>query len=386
MNLYPFALQSKLPHIGTTIFTVMSSLANEYKAINLSQGFPDFEVDEQLVALIHQYFRKGFNQYAPMAGILCLREAIAEKCQYVYGASINPETEITITSGATEAIFSTITAIIHPTDEVIIFEPAYDCYAPAIQLCGGIPVYIQLKAPNFAVDWETVKKYITEKTRMIIINTPHNPTGSILTADDMIQLQKLIASTNIILLSDEVYEHIIFDHATHESVLKYPKLAERSFVVFSFGKIFHATGWKIGYAIAPENLMKEFRKVHQFNVFSTNTPTQYALADYLKDRTNYLGLSNFYETKRNYFLDILKNVPFKYTPTKGSYFQCVDYSKISNKTDKAFTIQLTKETGIAAIPVSAFYHNTTDCTLVRFCFAKNQQTLEQTAERLMQLA
>ncbi len=386
MNVYPFPLQSKLPYIGTTIFTVMSSLANEYKAINLSQGFPDFEVDEKLVALIHQYFRKGFNQYAPMAGVLGLREAIAEKCQYLYGAPINPETEITITSGATEAIFSTITAIIHPADEVIIFEPAYDCYAPAIQLCGGIPVYIQLKAPNFAVDWETVKKCITEKTRMMIINTPHNPTGSIFTADDMMQLQKLIASTNIILLSDEVYEHIIFDHATHESVLKYPKLAERSFVVFSFGKTFHATGWKIGYAIAPENLMKEFRKVHQFNVFSTNTPIQYALADYLKDRTNYLGLANFYETKRNYFLDILKNVPFEYTPTKGSYFQCVDYSKISDKIDKEFTIQLTKETGIAAIPVSAFYYNTTDCKLVRFCFAKNQQTLEQAAERLMQLA
>lgn len=385
MNSYPFPLQSKLPHIGTTIFTVMSSLANEHKAINLSQGFPDFEVDENLIALIHQYFKKGFNQYAPMAGILGLREVIAEKSHYLYGVNINPEKEITITPGATEAIFSAITAIIHPNDEVIIFEPAYDCYAPAIELCGGIPIYIELNAPNFTVDWEAVKKRITEKTRMIIINTPHNPTGSVLLANDMIELQKLIEHTNIILLSDEVYEHIIFDNTAHQSVLKYPKLAERSFAVFSFGKTFHATGWKIGYVIAPENLMKEFRKVHQFNVFSTNTPIQYALADYLKDRNNYLHLSNFYEEKRNYFLEIVKNLPFECIPTKGSYFQCVDYSNVSDKSDKDFAIQLTKEMGVAAIPVSAFYHNAEDHKLLRFCFAKKQQTLEQAADRLMKL-
>lgn len=385
MNPYPFKLQSKLPNISTTIFTVMSALANKYKAINLSQGFPDFEVDEKLISLIHQYLKKGFNQYAPMAGILSLRETITEKCHHLYNININPETEITITPGATAAIFSAITAIIHPGDEVIIFEPAYDCYAPAIELSGGTPIYIELAPPHFTINWEAVKKCINEKTRMIIINTPHNPTGTVLSTNDMMQLQKLIEATNIILLSDEVYEHIIFDGITHESVLKYPKLAERSFVVFSFGKTFHATGWKIGYAIAPENLMKEFRKVHQFNVFSTNTPIQYALADYLKDKDNYLHLSNFYEEKRNYFTNIVKKLPFEFIHTKGSYFQCLNYSKLSDRSDKDFAIELTKEIGVAAIPVSAFYHNAKDYKLLRFCFAKKQQTLERAAERLVKL-
>ncbi len=385
MNTYPLSLRSKLPNVGTTIFTVMSALANEHQAINLSQGFPDFEVDEKLISLIHQHFQKGHNQYAAMAGVISLRETIAEKCNSLYGVEINPDTEITITPGGTEAIFSAITSVIHPNDEVIIFEPAYDCYAPAIELCGGVPVYIELQAPYFKVDWEFVKKHINHHTRMIIINTPHNPGGSIFSADDMLQLQKIIETSDIILLSDEVYEHIIFDNAKHESVLKYPKLAERSFTVFSFGKTFHATGWKMGYVIAPENLTKEFRKVHQFNVFSTNTPIQYALADYLKDADNYLYLPKFYEEKRNQFSEIIKDLPFKFVPTKGSYFQCVDYSKISDESDKDFAIRLTKEYGVAAVPVSAFYHRAKDNKLLRFCFAKKKQTLEMAAEKLQKL-
>ncbi len=363
----------------------MSALAAEHQAINLSQGFPDFEVDEKLISLIHQYFKKGMNQYAPMPGVINLREAIAEKCNNLYGVNINPETEITVTPGGTEAIFSAITSVIHPNDEVIIFEPAYDCYAPAIELSGGVPVYIELESPDFKVNWEAVKKRINHKTRMMIINTPHNPGGSIFSTDDMLQLQKIIDRSDIILLSDEVYEHIIFDDQKHESVLKYPKLVERSFAVYSFGKTFHATGWKVGYIIAPENLMKEFRKIHQFNVFSTNTPIQYALADYLKNADNYLYLPKFYEEKRNHFLEIIKDLPFHFVPTKGSYFQCVDYSKISDESDKDFAIRLTKEYGVAAVPVSAFYHRIKDNKLLRFCFAKKKQTLEQAAEKLRKL-
>ncbi|MEY4876053.1 MAG: hypothetical protein RL708_1202 [Bacteroidota bacterium] len=385
MNQYPSILRSKLPNVGTTIFTVMSALANEHKAINLSQGFPDFEVDEKLISLIHQYYQKGMNQYAPMPGLLQLRETIAEKCNYLYGITIHPETEITITPGGTEAIFSAITSIIHPDDEVIIFEPAYDCYAPAIELCGGVPVYIELKAPNFTIDWNDVKKRINHKTKLIIINTPHNPGGSTMTENDMLQLQKLIETTDIMLLSDEVYEHIIFDNEKHQSVLRFPKLAERSFAVYSFGKTLHATGWKVGYVIAPENMMKEFRKVHQFNVFSTNTPIQYALNDYLKDRNNYLYLPKFYEEKRNYFNQILTALPFKFIPAKGSYFQCVDYSQISDEADKDFAIRLTKEYGVAAVPVSAFYHRAKDNKMLRFCFAKKRETLDAAAEKLSKI-
>ncbi|MEY2830372.1 MAG: hypothetical protein RIQ33_2230 [Bacteroidota bacterium] len=385
MNLYPSIIKSKLPKVGTTIFSVMSALAAEHKAINLSQGFPDFEVDEKLISLIHQYYQKGMNQYAPMPGLLSLRETIAEKCNYLYGVDINADTEITITPGATEAIFSAITAVIHPADEVIIFEPAYDCYAPAIELCGGVPVFIQLKTPDFKIDWNDVKKRINHKTKMIIINTPHNPGGSIIAEKDMLQLQKLIETTDIILLSDEVYEHIIFDDEKHQSVLRHPKLAERSFVVYSFGKTLHATGWKVGYVIAPENLMKEFRKVHQFNVFSTNTPIQYALNDYLKNKDNYLSLSQFYEQKRNYFIEILQTLPFDFVPAKGSYFQCVDYSKISDESDKNFAVRLTKEYGVAAVPVSAFYNKAIDNKMLRFCFAKKKETLDAAAEKLIQL-
>jgi len=385
MNNYPFSIRSKLPRVGTTIFTVMSALAAKHQAVNLSQGFPDFEVDKNLLDLIEQQYRAGHNQYAPMPGVLALREAIAEKCYSLYETTVHPETEITITPGGTAAIFSAITSVIHPEDEVIIFEPAYDCYSPTIELCGGVPVYIELKAPDFTIDWETVKRRINHKTRMIILNTPHNPTGSVMSELDMIQLEKLVATTDILILSDEVYEHLIFDGTVHQSVLKFPKLAERSFVVYSFGKTFHATGWKIGYVIAPENLMKEFRKVHQFNVFSTNTPVQYALATYLKDASHYNQLAAFYEEKRNYFLELMRPLPFTLTPTSGSYFQLVNYSKISDEKELDFAKRLTTDYGVASVPVSAFYYRSKDQQLLRFCFAKKKETLELAAERLQKL-
>ncbi len=385
MNNYPFSIRSKLPQVGTTIFTVMSALANEHQAINLSQGFPDFEVDKNLIDLIHAEYQAGKNQYAPMPGVKELREAIAEKYSNSYGVAIDPDLEVTVTPGATTAIFSAITAVVHPDDEVLIFEPAYDCYAPAITLCGGVPVYIELKAPDFTIDWEVVKKRINHKTRMIIINTPHNPTGSIISDKDMRQLEKLVLTTDILILSDEVYEHILFDEQAHQSVLRFPKLAERSFAVYSFGKTFHATGWKLGYVIAPEALTKEFRKVHQFNVFSTNTPVQYALAKYLKTPEHYLGLNAFYEEKRNYFLNLIKDLPFIYTPTRGSYFQLLDYSKISDEKDMDYAKRLTKEIGVATVPLSAFYHRAKDYHLLRFCFAKKQETLDRAVERLLKL-
>ncbi len=378
---FPFLIKSKLPKIGTTIFTVMSSLAAEQKAINLSQGFPDFEASEDLIRLVNEFMKKGMNQYAPMQGILPLREKLAEKTEDLYGISYNPDSEITITSGGTEAIYTAITAIIREGDEVIVFEPAYDCYVPAIELAGGIPVYISLKAPDFSIDWKELKKVINHKTKMIIINTPHNPTGTVMTAEDMSELEKIVAGTEICILSDEVYEHIIFDNLRHESVLYYPLLAERSFVVFSFGKTYHTTGWKIGYCFAPAYLMVEFRKVHQFVVFSANTPLQYALAEFLKNK-NYLALSDYYQKKRDYFLTLIKGSRFKYIPAKGSYFQCLDYTSLSDEKDTAFAIRLTKEFKIASIPISVFYHNEKDNKILRFCFAKKNETLEMAAEKL----
>ena len=378
---FPFLIKSKLPKIGTTIFTIMSSLAAEHKAINLSQGFPDFAASEDLIGHVNEYMRKGMNQYAPMQGILPLREGLAEKAEDLYGISYNPDSEITISSGGTEAIYTAITAIIHEGDEVIVFEPAYDCYVPAIQLAGGIPVYISLKSPDFSIDWQELKKVITHKTKMIIINTPHNPAGSVMTADDMRELEKIVTGTEICIISDEVYEHIIFDNLRHESIMLYPGLAERSFVVFSFGKTYHTTGWKIGYCFAPANLMAEFRKVHQFVVFSANTPIQYALAEFIKNK-NYLDLSGYYQEKRDYFLRLIKGSRFQYKPAKGSYFQCLNYSSITNEKDTDFAIRLTKEFKIASIPVSVFYHEGTDNKILRFCFAKKNETLEMAAEKL----
>lgn len=379
---YPAHIKSKLPKTGTTIFTIMSALAQEHGAINLSQGFPDFMCDERLITLVEQFMRKGLNQYAPMPGILPLREAIVAKAENLYAAKYHPETEVTVTAGGTEAIYAAITSVVEEGDEVIIFEPAYDCYAPSVELNGGVAIYVELEAPDYLIDWNAVKKLINQRTKMIIINTPHNPSGMVMTAQDMKQLQKLTQNTDIIILSDEVYEHIIFDGVEHQSVMRYPKLAERSFVVFSFGKTYHNTGWKMGYCLAPAELMREFRKAHQFIVFSANTPIQYAFAEMMKDPMHYLGLRNFYEEKRNYFLKLTEGSRFKAKPAAGSYFQLLSYKGISNERDTDFAVRLTKETGVAAIPTSVFYHHGVDRKMLRFCFAKENETLEKAAERL----
>ena len=386
MPIFPSSVHSKLPKAGTTIFTIMSALANEHKAINLSQGFPNFEVSEELISLVNQFMKKGMNQYAPMQGIMPLREAIAEKMERLYGIKYHPETEITITSGGTQAIYSAIACIIRDGDEVIVLEPAYDSYIPAIGLNGGIPVHIHLKAPDYHIDWNEVKKVVNSRTKMIMINTPHNPTGAVMTANDMKELESITSGTEILILSDEVYEHIIFDGVQHESVCRYPKLAERSFVIFSFGKTYHATGWKMGYCLAPANLSAEFRKVHQFMVFSANTPIQHALADYVKKREMYEELPQFYQAKRDYFNGLLHGSKFKFKPASGSYFQLLDYSAISNEKDTEFAKRVTIEFGVASIPISVFYNNPVDNLLLRFCFAKTNETLEQAAERLLKIS
>ena len=382
MPTYPSTLSSKLPKVGTTIFTVMSQLAQDHKAINLSQGFPDFPVSPELINWVTHFMKMGYNQYPPMAGSMGLREVIAEKTEDLYSAVYNPDTEVTVTAGATQAIFTAIQAIIREGDEVILFTPAYDCYGPAIELCGGKPVYVQLKYPQYKINWREVKKVCNRRTKMIIINTPHNPTGSMLTAGDMIELQKITRNSDIMLLSDEVYEHILFDGYEHQSVARFPELAERSFVVSSFGKTFHATGWKVGYCIAPENMMAEFRKVHQFNVFTVNTPVQFALAEFLKNKDNYLGLSNFYQEKRDYFNTLMEGSRFKFKPSLGTYFQLLDYSDITDEKDTDFAIRLTKEFGVASIPVSVFYHNPVQEQVLRFCFAKDNATMDKAAALL----
>ena len=374
-------INSKLPKVGPTIFSVMSTLATEHNAINLSQGFPNFEPDLELISLANQYMKKGMNQYAPMHGIFPLRERIAEKIETLYGARYNPETEINITSGGTEAIYVAITSMIKENDEVIVFEPAYDCYGPTIELAGGVPIYIPLEAPDFSIDWENVKKMISHRTKMIIINSPQNPAGSVLSKNDMLELEKITSKSDIVIISDEVYEHIIFDGLLHESVTQYPKLAERSFVIFSFGKTYHTTGWKMGYCLAPENLMTEFRRVHQFVVFSSTTFIQYALADYIKNK-NYSELPAFYQEKRDYFLKLIAGSKFKLKPASGSYFQCLDFSAITRESDYDFAVRLTKEKQIASIPVSSFYNAKKDNHLLRFCFAKTNGVLEKAAEIL----
>ncbi len=376
------SIKTKLPNTGTTIFTVMSQLASETGAINLSQGFPDFPVSGKLISLVHESMKKGFNQYAPMAGLPALREVIAGKIARLYSADVDPDSEITITSGGTQAIYTAIAAVINEGDEVIVFEPAYDCYVPAIKLHGGIPVQVQLKGKDFHIDWNEMKKMVNQKTRMIIINTPHNPTGAILTAKDMHQLEKIILNREIFIVSDEVYEHVIFDGYEHQSVLRYPQLAAKSFVVFSFGKTIHATGWKTGYCIAPATLMAEFRKVHQYMVFSANTAIQHALANYLSDEESYTGLSAFYQDKRDYFQKLLKGSGFKPLNCSGSYFQLLDYSALSDLKDTDMAVWLTKEHGVASIPVSVFYKNPVHNNQLRFCFAKENTTLEKAAEKL----
>ncbi len=379
---FPGLIKSKLPKVQTTIFTVMSRLAHEHQAINLSQGFPDFESDDALKDLVHLAMKKGHNQYAPMAGLMELREQIAIKTQNLYGTIYHPDTEITVTAGATQAIYTAISAVIHEGDEVIIFTPAYDCYEPAVEMNGGRAAIVQLRAPDYKIDWTHVRKLINPRTKMIIINTPHNPTGTMLNKEDFIALEKLIANTDIILLSDEVYEHIVFDDNKHYSAAMFPKLAERSFIVASFGKTFHNTGWKLGYCIAPEMLMNEFRKVHQYIVFSVNTPMQYALAEYLKNENNYLRLGSFYQQKRDFFINAIRNSKFEIIPSKGTYFQLLGYKKISHEKDTDFAVSLTVDYKIASIPISVFYNQHLDDKMLRFCFAKKTETLAKAAEIL----
>ncbi len=373
-------IHSKLPKVGITIFTKMSQLASEHSAVNLSQGFPDFGCDLRLIERVHYYMKSGKNQYAPMAGAYSLREKIAEKTANLYGTNYDVDSEITITSGATQAIFTAIASVVNEDDEVIIFTPAYDCYEPAIELNGGKPVFMQLSAPDYKIDWAKVKKMINQRTKMIIINTPHNPTGSILSADDLKELEKLLQNTDIIVLSDEVYEHIVFDSHEHQSVARYPKLAERSFIVSSFGKTYHTTGWKLGYCLAPKALTAEFRKAHQYIVFSINTPMQLAMADYLEYTEAYTQLGDFYQRKRDFFASAIEGSRFKLLPNSGTYFQLLSYEGISDEKDVDFAVQLTKEYKIASIPVSVFYNKPFDQKVLRFCFAKSEETLEKAAQ------
>jgi methionine transaminase len=385
MSTFTKGFQSKLPTVPTSIFSVMSKLATKQNALNLSQGFPDFKSDTKLIELVNIAMKNGKNQYAPMPGIFSLRKAIAEKMERLYGVSYNPETEITITAGATQAIFTIIAATVKKDDEVLIFKPAYDCYEPTIQLFGGKTIAVQLNPEEFSVNWGEVKQLITNKTRMIIINTPHNPSGRVLSREDMLQLEEIVRDTNILLLSDEVYEHIIFDGEKHQTAALFPALAERSFITASFGKTFHNTGWKTGYCIAPSELTKEFRKVHQFNVFSVHHPTQVALTEYLQTPSNYLELGNFYQEKRDLFLSLIKDSRFVFTPSKGTYFQLLNFSTITNESDYDFAVRLTKEQKIAGIPISVFNENKLDTKVLRFCFAKTNETLKKAAEILCKI-
>lgn len=372
--------QSKLPNVETTIFSVMSALATKYQAINLSQGFPNFESDQKLIDLVSKAMNSGYNHYAPMQGNVELREAISKKIETLYQTLYNPDDEITITAGATQAIFTIISTFIKPKDEVIIFKPAYDSYQPNIELNGGVVVPIQLQSSNnYKVNWQEVSAKINSKTKMIIINTPHNPTGTIFSKEDMLQLEKLTQNTNIIVLSDEVYEHMIFDDEAHQSACLFPNLKARSFVVASFCKTFHNTGWRIGYCCAPKALMQEFLKVHQFNVFCIHHPTQKGIADYMKEPKHYLELSKFYERKRNLFLNLIKDSRFKFTPSKGTYFQVLDYTEITQEYDLDFAKRLTTEFSIASIPLSVFNCNNLDNKVLRFCFAKTDDTLKNAA-------
>ncbi|MFK4447635.1 methionine aminotransferase [Caballeronia udeis] len=379
------AITSRLPNVGTTIFTVMSALATQKGAVNLGQGFPDFACDPRIVDAVSNAMRDGHNQYPPMAGAAPLRRAISEKIGRLYGRQYDAEREITVTAGATQAILTAILCCVHPGDEVVVIEPMYDCYVPAIELAGGKPVFVSLEAPDYALPFDKIAAAITPKTRLLIINSPHNPTGRVWRTADMQKIDEILRGTDVLILSDEVYEHMVFDGAPHESVCRYPDLAARSFVVSSFGKTFHVTGWKVGYVAAPAALTAEFRKVHQFNVFTVNTPMQAGIAEYLKDPAPYLELPAFYQQKRDFFREGLANSRFKLLPCDGTYFQCVDYSAISDLPEAEFSQWLTSEIGVAAIPVSAFYHESHESGVVRFCFAKKEETLRTALERLASL-
>ncbi|MFB9844746.1 methionine aminotransferase [Mucilaginibacter ginsenosidivorans] len=379
------SVNSKLPQAGTTIFTVMSALANEVGAINLSQGFPDYDTSPELIELVNQAMKSGFNQYAPMAGYMPLREELSRKTEKLYGAYYNPDTEITITAGGTQALYTAIATVINPNDEVIIFEPAFDCYAPAIKVAGGIVKALELEPPDYRIRWDMVKRLVNSRTKMIILNSPHNPTATILHQEDIDALTAIVKNRDIFILSDEVYEHLIYDGEAHHSMAQYPELRERSFVIASFGKPFHATGWKVGYCMAPAVLMSEFRKIHQFLVFAVNAPMQAGIAEYLKNESHYLELPGFFQQKRDYFRKGLESTRFELLPCAGSYFQSVKYERITDEKDADFAMRLVKDFGVAVIPVSAFYGRGTDHHVLRFCFAKRQETLDNAVERLIKV-
>jgi len=384
MNPSP-SLQTKMPKVGTTIFTVMSALATQHQAVNLGQGFPDFNCDPRLVEGVTSAMTQGLNQYPPMTGVPALREAVAAKVQTMYGRHYDPATEVTITAGATQAIITAVLAVVHPGDEVIVLEPCYDSYIPNIELAGGITVPVPLTPGSFRPDFDKIAAAITPKTRAILINSPHNPSGMVWTAQEMLHLQELLAPTNILLISDEVYEHMVFDGVPHESAARYPGLVARAFIVSSFGKTYHVTGWKVGYVAAPASLSAEFRKVHQFNVFTVNTPVQHGLAAYMADTEPYLGLPAFYQRKRDLFRAGLAQTRFKLLPGEGTYFQCVDITEVSDLSEAEFCQWLTREIGVAAIPLSAFYGDSFDQRVVRFCFAKKDETLNAALARLASL-
>ena len=377
---------SKLPNVGTTIFTIMSQLAQECEAINLSQGFPDFDPPAALLELVTKHLRDGRNQYAPMTGLPQLREQIAQKVQALYGRDVNGDTEVTVTSGATEALFSAIQTVVSPGDEVIVFDPAYDSYEPAVTLAGGKTLHIPLIPPSFDIDWSRLAATVSTKTRLIIVNSPHNPTGAVISRDDLNRLAEIVRDTDVFVLSDEVYEHIVFDQDTHQSILTHDELWERSFIVSSFGKTYHATGWKIGYCVAPSELTAEFRKVHQYNTFAVSTPMQFALADFMAENTtHHVELPDFYQQKRDFFCHQVKDSRFTFTPTRGTYFQLLDYSAITDEDDQSYANRLTREHGVAAIPISVFCQQPIEQKILRFCFAKDEETLKKGAEILCQI-
>ena len=378
----PIQIDSRFPRMGTTIFTVMSKMAAECGAVNLSQGFPDFQAEPALFDAVHRHMLAGRNQYPPMAGMPELRQAIVDKVAALYGVRFDVDSEVTVTAGATQAIFTAIAAFVRPGDEVIVFEPVYDSYVPAIETVGGKAVYAQLSFPDYVPDWDQVASLISPKTRMVIVNSPHNPTGSLFSVADREKLASLVAGTNIVVLSDEVYEHILFDGEVHASLCAHPELAARSIVVSSFGKTYHITGWKIGYVVGPAALMAEFRKVHQFNVFTVHTPSQLALAEYMQDADRHLRLAAFYQEKRDFFRGLMAATPFELLPCRGTYFQLARYDRISALPDRAFAEWMTREVGVAVIPVSVFYADGRDDKVVRFCFAKQEATLQAAAERL----
>ena len=375
-------INSKLPDVGETIFTTMSVLASKHQAINLGQGFPDYPMDQELIRHVEKAMRDGHNQYVHMNGWPPLREALAKKVSELYQTDVDPNEQITITPGGTYAIYTALTTVLQPGDEVIVFEPAYDCYIPTIELNGAKAVLIALEYPDYMINWDIVRSKINSKTRMIMLNSPHNPTGAVLSKDDIQELTSIVEGTGIMILSDEVYEHLIFDGKKHESILKYPDLLQRSFVCFSFGKVYHCTGWKMGYCIAGKELMKEFRTIHQFNAFSTNSPMQVGICNYLENNKSYESLGGFLQQKRDHLQKMMKDLPFKPLPSYGSYFQLYNYSAISDEPEKEFAIMLTREAGVTTIPVSAFYKNETDNKVLRFCFAKKDSTLDEAAARL----